>query len=111
MIQGRRYWKRQFDIVMTTNEQYAVRCAGLVRENNGLYERIAELEAENERTRWHYPDKGELPSRECGVLFVLDSPLYNGYIWRGAYENGFFCDFVVEYKCDPERVTRWKYLD
>jgi len=37
MFRGKRYWKRQFDIVMITNGQFALRCAAL--EN-----RIAELE-------------------------------------------------------------------
>ena len=40
MIAGRRYWKRQFDTVMATNEQFALQLAALEEENERLKREI-----------------------------------------------------------------------
>ena len=78
---------------MSTNSNFARRCAALEKKN-------AELEAEVERTRWHYPDRGELPKDKEDIL--TEGHQKNDW-WTGEYlesDEKDFCEFV----------TRWRYV-
>ena len=69
---------------------------------------VEALEAELDRTRWHYPDKGEFPDKNCEV--VGQSPDNNGNIFSNVYDYNDVDGFNILGILDIDIVTRWRYI-
>ena len=73
------------------------------------HDRITELEKENERQRWHYPDKGELPDENIRVLCNKKDEL-GDFVGVLCSYNGKW--FSIGGRLTPiEDIEQWRYVD
>lgn len=77
-----------------------------------LEARIAELEVQVERLRWHYLYEGELPERGKDVIYAIGLTKYFGIMKDDAFrpylrDDGFEFGFGVPISA----VSCWRYVD
>ena len=82
---------------------------------HGLEARVAELEAEKEQSRWHYPDNGELPKSPERDIVAEISPT-GSKNHHTFYECLFVTDELELFDewrdkmWDEKYIVRWRYV-
>ena len=88
-----------------------------------LYDKLKDyeaLEAEVERLRWHYPERGELPPTDfkkhkqllIEIERIMPNQVIHYVVFRYAPdpEEGIYMFGSNEIECTIDAITRWRYV-